>query len=105
MLGGFSNPTVCELIQKAIKSVPAETIKSRMIEAMSANVEEELVKINVPILYLKATVDWFIPNWVSAGIKRLKPDVQIADVEGPHFLLQANPRVASAVILSFTAKV
>ena len=73
-----------------------------MIEAMSVNVESELVRVDVPILYLKATEDWFIPNDVSVNIKRLKPDVRITNVDGPHFLLQAKPRAAAAAILGFT---
>jgi len=103
MLGRFSNKAVCELIQKAIKSVPTKTFKSRMIAAMSVNVENELVATNVPILYLKASNDWFIPKSVPVRIKRLKTTVRIANIDGPHFLLQANPRGAAAEILNFAS--
>jgi pimeloyl-[acyl-carrier protein] methyl ester esterase len=105
LLGKFSTVAICELIQSSIKKVPAETIKSRILEVMSVNVENELRKIDVPILYLKARLDLLVPSNVLAHIKRIKHDVRVALIDGPHFLLQVNPSAAATAIKHFASEV
>ncbi|PRC92748.1 alpha/beta fold hydrolase [Solimicrobium silvestre] len=105
VLGKFSNLTLCKSIQNAIQSIPVNIIRSRISAVMSVNVSDEFEKVTVPILYLRATHDWFVPNRISIDLTRRNSKVRIADIEGPHFLLQANPIVAANEIRSFLTEI
>ena len=105
ILGKFSTNTLCELVQSSIQKVSVGTIKSRIFEVMSVNVERELRTIDVPILYLQATLDFLVPRTALTLIKQLKPDVRVALLDGPHFLLQANPGLAVTEIKKFCSGV
>jgi pimeloyl-ACP methyl ester carboxylesterase len=50
-----------------------------------------LDRIRVPTLYLRATEDRFVPRSAAAPFARLASGARVVEIEGPHFLLQANP--------------
>jgi len=105
MLGKFSTSALCLLIQKAIQSIPSQTLRSRLLQVIAVNVEDKIKKIAVPVLYLKAKNDWFVPANASNKIQQLNSNVRIAEVDGPHFLLQANARETAAMINEFILEI
>ncbi|MNR50056.1 Alpha/beta hydrolase family protein [compost metagenome] len=55
------------------------------------DVRSQLADIRVPVLYLQASRDWVVPAAALADVQRVLPEIQVARIDGPHFLLQARP--------------
>jgi pimeloyl-[acyl-carrier protein] methyl ester esterase len=105
LLGRCATKALCTSLQAAIRSVAPQTLRARLRAIVSMNVEAELRRIAVPILYLQATDDMLVPKKSGAAIQRIRPGVSIVELEGPHFLLQANPKQAAFHINKFLADV
>src|SRR6266705_1230636 len=95
LMGRFATPELRRARAEALKHVSPETLVARLREMASVDVTDEAQKIRVPALYLRATEDRLVPRGAAAAFARFVAHGHIMDVEGPHFLLQANP-VASA---------
>lgn len=55
----------------------------------------------MPVLYLQASADRLIPRGVGEDLQKLNPAIRLERVEGPHFLLQTQPKAAAAAIKVF----
>jgi pimeloyl-ACP methyl ester carboxylesterase len=65
------------------------------------NVADDFLEIAVPILYLTGTQDRLLVPTTVETLKRLRPDLKIATVDAPHFMLQRRPAEAADVISKF----
>ena len=101
--GKYEN--IVQMALKAIKSVKPEVISARVKAIFNVNVESELMKINVPILYLRSLKDYLIKKHNIEAIKRLKKDIEVIDVDTQHFLLQLEPEKSADEITKFIIKV
>jgi pimeloyl-[acyl-carrier protein] methyl ester esterase len=54
---------------------------------------------DVPACYLKASADKLVPGSCASWFEQRFKSCEIAELGGPHFLLQANPRDSAAVIV------
>lgn len=100
----FSKGKYEELVQmalEAIKSVKPEVISARVKAIFNVNVESELAKINVPILYMKSRKDYLIKKYNAEGIKRVKRDMEVIEIDTQHFQLQLEPEKAANEIIKF----
>jgi len=61
----------------------------------------QLQRVRVPGLYLRATQDRLVPRSAARLFARLAPEARVADIEGPHFLLQARAAAAARAIREF----
>jgi len=75
--------------------------RTRLHEVALLDASEDLQKVTVPILYLRATHDRLVPRSSAERIARLSPRVTIVDIEAPHMLLQCAPRECAQVVSSF----
>ena len=57
--------------------------------------------LKLPTLYLRATEDRLIPRSAGEYFSGLAQAGRVVDLEGPHFLLQARPRLAAAQVRKF----
>jgi pimeloyl-ACP methyl ester carboxylesterase len=60
-----------------------------------------LPRIETPVLYLRASNDRIVSSRLSLELTSLLPNVKVAEVHGPHLLLQARPRECAAAITEF----
>ena len=93
-----------ELVQmalKAIKSVKPKVISARVKAIFNVNVEHDLVKINVPVLYMRSRKDYLIKKHNVETIKRLKREMEVIDIDTHHFLLQMEPEKSAEEITKF----
>jgi pimeloyl-ACP methyl ester carboxylesterase len=67
---------------------------------LGVDVAALLARVDVPVLYLRASEDWLVPKSASDDFAAL-PCIRFADIEGPHFLLQAKPSEAAAHVEAF----
>lgn len=86
---------------RVIQTTNPETMASRIRSVVNVNVSQELLNCSVPILYLCAKADKIVSRKSLDEIKTLRPDVEVALIDAPHFLLQHAPHAAIAAIKSF----
>ena len=85
----------------AIKSVRPDVIAERVKAILNVNVEQELMKSDVPMLYLASRKDHLIRKHNVAGIKRIKSDMIVTEIDTEHFILQLEPKKSADEIEKF----
>lgn len=90
-------------VRRTLRSVPPEVLAFRVQAVMTCDATEELARISVPILYLQAGHDRLVGKSAFEEISKLKPDVILKVISGPHLLLQREPQKAADTIMEFIA--
>jgi pimeloyl-ACP methyl ester carboxylesterase len=97
-LGRFSTTALRRELNEAISLVPPPILRARLQAIVNVDVAIALQSIRAPILYLRATHDALVPKAASQLIQSQQPNMDIANIYAPHFLLQASPREAAQAI-------
>jgi pimeloyl-[acyl-carrier protein] methyl ester esterase len=87
--------------KRALSIVKPEVFAHRIKEVIKVNVVTELETCRLPILYLQGVNDYLVPSSNFENIKKLKPDIQYAQIETSHMLLQTKPNEAARLIQNF----
>lgn len=85
----------------AMRQLPAAVMRARLKAVLDVDATADLRRIVVPMLYLRAKKDLVVPRSAGARIAQIKPDVEMAELPGPHFLLQTRPAEAAGVVKRF----
>ena len=101
VLAGFGSPEVNRLIKAAHDAVPAKVMAARVRQVLTADVRSELQACAVPILYLEAASDRIVPKRNLEGILRLRPDVAVRTIPGPHLALALSQEAAATELRAF----
>lgn len=101
LLGRFSTPALRAAFAAAMAQVSARALRARLRAVLGVDVSKQLRAIDVPILYLLARHDRVVPVSALKHIQRIAPNVQVAPISAPHFLLQAAPVEAAQTLASF----
>jgi pimeloyl-ACP methyl ester carboxylesterase len=88
-------------VRSAISSVQPRVLVARLRAALTCDVRADLGQIDVPILYLQANGDRLIDASCLEEIRRIKPQMKFVAIEGPHLLLQRQPRIAAEAVVEF----
>ena len=102
LMGKWSRKEFTAKFRAALTLVPTSTIAGRLREILKVDITENLACLDIPIIYLLATNDRLVPPRMSKDFKQT-PNAIIA-IEGPHFILQANPSASAKYILDFAAR-
>ncbi len=86
---------------RVLSQVTNRVFRERLLSILDVDVSQKLPEITVPLLYLRATEDKIVPSKAAKLIVAQQPNTIIADIEGPHFLLQTQPGLAVSHILAF----
>jgi pimeloyl-ACP methyl ester carboxylesterase len=105
LLGRHSSPLHRSRLSTAMRKVTAQTWRTRLRAVLSVDVTDKLKTVKVPVLYLRATHDRVVGRSAWDHIKRSLPSAQLAEVDGPHFLLQAKPVESAKRIAAFAREV
>jgi pimeloyl-ACP methyl ester carboxylesterase len=104
LFGRFDSPQLRAQLAQVRKLVSAKTLKSRLEAVAHADVSDQLRRITVPILDLRARRDRVVPHTSGDYIRKIRPDAKVADLDAPHLLLQTVPREALSIITNFSSK-
>ena len=85
----------------SIKSVRTDVIAERVKEILKVDVEQELMKSDIPILYLASRRDHLIRKHNITCIKRIKMDLIVTEIDTEHFILQLEPEKSAEEIEKF----
>jgi len=88
-------------VREAITCVQPKVLADRLRMVLRCDARAELAKVDAPILYLQAVRDRPVPSRCAEEIARLKPTVTIMRVEGPHLVLQREPRRTADAVVNF----
>jgi pimeloyl-ACP methyl ester carboxylesterase len=94
-------PSLVTALRVAISSVQPSVLASRARAVLACDVRADLGQLTVPILYLQAKQDRLVGAYSLEEIRRTKPQVAVAAFEGPHLLLQRDPKGTTKVIAEF----
>ena len=86
-----------------VGTVPPAIMRSRLACLASVDVSLLLQKIELPVLYLRASRDRIVGARISRALTSQLSNVSITEIDGPHLLLQARPRECATAITSFVS--
>ena len=101
LLGRFSSEQLRSALGKALRLLSAEALRARIAAVIGVDVTATLALVRVPVLYLRATEDRVVPPSATAVVLRSLAGLAVADLEGPHFLLQTAPVAAARRVKEF----
>ncbi len=99
-LGRFATPALRSELADALSRVSPSVVRRRLRAILDIDASALLPRIGVPVLHLRASEDRLVPRSASAELERV-PQMRFAEVEGPHFLLQASSSAAARHVEAF----
>ncbi len=105
LLGRSAAPELVERVRTAITSVSPRVLTQRLRAVLACDATMHVAMVAIPVLYLRASEDRLVGLSAFDAIQRMKPDVQLASLAGPHFVLQREPRAAVDAILPFLERI
>lgn len=105
LLGRYSSVRLRAALREALAAVSSNILRARAKAVGIVDVTAKLAEIEIPVLYLRATHDLLVTRASCDLILETAPDVRVAELEGPHLLLQAEPSAAAAVVRDFVRSV
>jgi pimeloyl-[acyl-carrier protein] methyl ester esterase len=104
LIGANAPHELRDAVGDTLRSVSPEVMALRIRALMACDAREEMVQVQVPILYLQAALDRLVKERSFEEIRRLKPDTILASIPAPHFALQREPHKAVDLILHFVQR-
>jgi putative acetyltransferase len=86
---------------RAVATAERKVIASRVRMTLEVDTVPDLLACRCPILYLRATRDLVVSKRQADLIRATRADVTVAEIDGPHLLLQTRPKECWARIGSF----
>jgi pimeloyl-[acyl-carrier protein] methyl ester esterase len=91
LMGDDLTPPSQRRIVEAMRSVAPAVWRARLRAVLTADASDALKNISVPMLYIRAAQDKIISPRITHELQHIVPQMQITDIDGPHFLLMARP--------------
>lgn len=101
LLSPFANSALRSSFRAALSQVSPEALRARLRAVFSVDASAKLASVVVPTLYLRASQDRVVPASASHLVCQLLPSARVVEFEAPHFLLQAAPSEAAAMVKAF----
>jgi pimeloyl-[acyl-carrier protein] methyl ester esterase len=90
-----------DAIRRTLRSVSPKVMALRVRAVMDCDVRDELVQVQVPILYLQAKHDRLVKAGSFQEIQRLQKNAILTSIPAPHLVLQREPRKAADLVAHF----
>ncbi len=100
LLGRWTTPELRTSLEQALLAVSPAVLKFRAMATLRVRTPD-LAKITAPLLYLRATGDRLLPASAAEHLRSSIPNCVVADITGPHLLLQAAPKECASAVGSF----
>jgi pimeloyl-ACP methyl ester carboxylesterase len=91
-------------MREAVRSVQPRVMVARLREVLACDRRAELARIAVPMLYVQADRDRVVGPSCLEEMLRVRPDMAVAKIAGPHLILQREPERAAAIITEFVVR-
>lgn len=98
VLGRFSTPELRRSMAETLARVSPSALRARVRAVLSVDRRAALSRVEVPVLYLRASRDRLVPESASRSVVAFAPACKVTEFAAPHFLLQvAAPQAAMTV--------
>jgi len=104
LFGRFNSPYLRAKLREVRGRVSQRTLKARLEAVASIDVSEKLRRLSVPTLYLRGRHDRVVSRASGDYIRKIHPNVEVAELDTPHLLLQTAPHAAARLISEFLKK-
>jgi pimeloyl-[acyl-carrier protein] methyl ester esterase len=101
LVGREAPRSLIQALRQVLHSVSPEVLSGRVREALNCDARNALARITVPVMYVQAMQDKLLADSCVGEMKRIKPDILISQVAGPHLLLQREPQKAASAVSLF----
>ena len=101
LVGPDAPPSLLATVRAAVSSVQPKVLAARLRAVLACDVRAELGQVAVPVLYIQAKQDRLVSAACLEELRRIKPQMAVAELDGPHLLLQREPRRAAEVVAGF----
>ncbi|HTA51452.1 MAG TPA: alpha/beta hydrolase [Candidatus Acidoferrum sp.] len=101
LFGRYDSPRLRAKLRGVRAVVSQKTLKARLEAIASVDVSEQLRRVTVPTLDLRATDDRVVSCASGDHIRKVLPQVEIAELDAPHLMLQTVPHESLAAIRRF----
>jgi pimeloyl-ACP methyl ester carboxylesterase len=105
LFGSRATPELRRAHAQTMARVSPRVIRARVAALLAVDHRPLLRQIQMPMLYLRASRDRLIPSSAGRTIMDMRPDVELAEIDAPHFLLQTAPGQAAAAVVPFVRRV
>jgi pimeloyl-[acyl-carrier protein] methyl ester esterase len=96
-----------ELVSDALAAwcqVKPGVLAMRLREALAVDAADDFLAVTLPMLYVSGTQDRLLAPSTVDTLQRLRPDLEVAAIAAPHFVLQRRPAEAADLIANFLAR-
>jgi pimeloyl-[acyl-carrier protein] methyl ester esterase len=100
-MGQNAPQALVQNFHRVLRSVSPRVLSGRTREATNSDARRALAQTTLPILYIEAVEDRVLADSCLKEMKRIKPDMLIAQVTGPHLLLQREPEKVAHIVSAF----
>lgn len=104
LMGRFATAQARQSLAEALLEVDQTVMRERMKAVLAVDVVNQLAAVKVPTLYLQARQDRLVGPAALRLIQTKLPTIEVARLEGPHFLLQTASEAAARVVLAFARR-
>jgi pimeloyl-ACP methyl ester carboxylesterase len=87
--------------ERAIAGVAGGVVRRRIAAILAVDAVESLDRIAIPALIMYGRHDRVVPHAATKSLIAHLPGAEVADIDGPHLLLQACPEQCSEAVLKF----
>ena len=101
LLGSSASSELRRSVRDVIAQMSPSMIGGRVRALSRVDVTENLRRITIPVLYLRATRDRLVPPQCAQQMMRLSSQVRLIDLDGPHMLLSCAPHECARAIVTF----
>ena len=105
LLGGRQNTELINEVTELNKLLSPETIFSRLEEIVDVDVTSEVQRLNLPILYQRASKDWLVKKYSMDQFIHYANNISTVTLNAPHMLLQTFPRESAESMEAFIKNV
>jgi alpha-beta hydrolase superfamily lysophospholipase len=81
---------------KVTKSIPDQVLKNRL--EVIRQVRLPTTTFNIPTIYIQALSDRLISSKKGREFTKVFTNIEYMEIEGPHFILQAQPKEAALLV-------
>jgi pimeloyl-[acyl-carrier protein] methyl ester esterase len=88
-------------LREALRIVNPAVLAQRLRATLECDGRDDLARTEVPMLYIQAENDRLVRPERFSEIQRIRPNIVLAKVPGPHLILQREPKKSAAAIVRF----
>ena len=99
MLGRKAPEKTMDKLLEVFYMISPEVLASRLDQMRTFRISQKVVEL--PSMYIQATNDLLLPDNSLNDIKALLPRLEVHRLEGPHLIMDTQPKTCARVVAGF----